>query len=135
MGLEAAFFMLALILPTLLILFNGLHVVDEGHVGIYFRGGALLEAISEPGYHFKLPLVTSFENVQVTVQTDRVKNIPCGTSGGVLIYFDHIEVVNRLRKDSVHETIKNYTINYDKTWIFDKIQYVSKMLINTLLTK
>ena len=22
------------------------------------------------------------------------------------------------------ETIKNYTINYDKTWIFDKIQYI-----------
>jgi len=56
------------------------------------------------------------------VQTDKVTNIPCGTAGGVLIYFDHIEVVNRLRKEHVYGTIKNYTINYDKTWIFDKIQ-------------
>ena len=40
----------------------------------------------------------------------------------MVIYFDHIEVVNRLRKNLVHETIKNYTVNYDKTWIFDKIQ-------------
>ncbi len=39
-----------------------------------------------------------------------------------MIYFDKIEVVNRLRKDLSWETIKNYTVNYDKTWIFDKIQ-------------
>lgn len=78
--------------------------------------------ISEPGYHFKLPYLTTTENVQITVQTDKVTNIPCGTAGGVVIYFDHIEVVNRLRKEYVHETIKNYTVHYDKTWIFDKIQ-------------
>lgn len=33
---------------------------------------------------------------QVTLQTDEVKNVPCGTSGGVMIYFDRIEVVNIL---------------------------------------
>lgn len=119
---EAAFFLSAIIFPLVLVLFNGFHIVQEGHVGIYFRGGALLNDITEPGYHFKLPIVTSFENVQVTVQTDKVTEIPCGTAGGVVIYFDHIEVVNRLRKDMVHETIKNYTVHYDKTWIFDKIQ-------------
>ena len=122
MGLEFLCTLSAIILPLVLVVFNGFHIIQEGHVGIYFRGGALLDSITEPGYHFKLPLVTSFENVQVTVQTDKVTNIPCGTSGGVVIYFEHIEVVNRLRKQYVHETIKNYTVHYDKTWIFDKIQ-------------
>ena len=56
------------------------------------------------------------------MQTDKVTEIPCGTAGGVVIYFDHIEVVNRLKKQYVHQTIKNYTVHYDKTWIFDKIQ-------------
>lgn len=37
---------------------------------------------------------------QVTLQTDEVKNVPCGTSGGVMIYFDRIEVVNILNSDS-----------------------------------
>ena len=37
---------------------------------------------------------------QVTLQTDEVKNVPCGTSGGVMIYFDRIEVVNILNADS-----------------------------------
>lgn len=101
---------------------SGIHKVEEGHVGVYFFGGALLSSIAEPGYHWKSPL-TSFLNVQVTLQTDEVKDIPCGTSGGVMLYFDKIEVVNRLNKAYVHETIKNYTINYDRTWIYDKIHH------------
>ncbi|CDW91496.1 spfh band 7 phb domain-containing membrane-associated protein [Stylonychia lemnae] len=121
--LELFCFLCALLFPALLVLFNGFHIIEEGHVGVYYRGGALLESTTEPGFHFKLPLITSFENIQVTVQTDKVINIPCGTAGGVVITFDHIEVVNRLRKDSVYDTIKNYTIHYDKTWIFDKIHH------------
>lgn len=37
---------------------------------------------------------------QVTLQTDEVTNVPCGTSGGVMIYFDRIEVVNYLNVNS-----------------------------------
>lgn len=35
---------------------------------------------------------------------------------------EKVEVVNRLRKTHVLDTIRNYTVNYDTTWIFDKIQ-------------
>jgi hypothetical protein len=70
-----------------------------------------------------MPFVTTISQVQVTVQTDSVTNIPCGTSGGVLINFGKIEVVNRLKEELVYETIKNYTVNYDQTWIFDKIHH------------
>lgn len=68
------------------------------------------------------------------MQTDEVKNIPCGTSGGVVIYFDKIEVVNLLSPDQgmiftrnsffriktfsfysqVYEIVKNFTADYDK---------------------
>lgn len=83
-----------------------LHQVPEGHVGVYWRGGALLKTITEPGFslelsfwfyklkclaesfqakllicisfellgfHLKLPLITQFEPIQVTLQTDQVK--------------------------------------------------------------
>lgn len=40
-----------------------------------------------------------------------------------MINFDQIEVVNRLKKDYVYDTVKNYTVDYDKTWIFDKIHH------------
>jgi hypothetical protein len=47
-----------------------------------------------PGYNVRNPFLTSYDQVQITIQTDEVRNIPCGTSGGVMILFDKIEVVN-----------------------------------------
>jgi regulator of protease activity HflC (stomatin/prohibitin superfamily) len=118
------FFFIILLISFISIIINlSIHKVEEGHVGIYWRGGALLKRITKPGWHFKFPFIDQFENVQVTIQTDKVTNIPCGTSGGVLIWFDRVEVVNRLKEPFVYETIKNYTINYDKLWIFDKIHH------------
>jgi len=70
-----------------------------------------------------IPIFTKYDQVQVTVQTDKVIDIPCGTSGGVLIMFDKIEVVNRLKKEYAYQIIKNYTTDYDKAMIFDKIHH------------
>ena len=109
--------MVALALP------GGIHRIPEGHVGVYWRGGALLDRVTGPGYHTMLPIVTSYAAVQTTVQTDKVMNIPCGTSGGTVISFERIEVVNQLKAEYVHATIKNYTVDYDKTWIYDKIHH------------
>ncbi|CAI0463150.1 unnamed protein product [Linum tenue] len=103
--------------------FTIMHQVPEGHVGVYWRGGALLNTITEPGFHFKLPLITQYEPVQVTLQTDLVRDIPCGTKGGVMINFEKIEVVNRLRKEYVYDTLLNYGVQYDNTWIYDKIHH------------
>uniref|UniRef100_A0A5B7A8A2 Putative erlin-1 n=2 Tax=Davidia involucrata TaxID=16924 RepID=A0A5B7A8A2_DAVIN len=100
-----------------------LHQVPEGHVGVYWRGGALLRTITDPGFHLKIPLITHFEPIQVTLQTDLVRDIPCGTKGGVMINFEKIEVVNRLHKDYVYETLHDYGVQYDNTWIYDKIHH------------
>jgi hypothetical protein len=34
-----------------------------------------------------------------------------------------MQVVNRLRKEYVHDTLLNYGVHYDKTWIYDKIHH------------
>merc|ERR1719278_2414108 len=70
-----------------------------------------------------LPFLTTVRNIQTTLQTDEVKNVPCGTSGGVMIYFDRIEVVNVLQNAAVYEIVKNYTADYDKPLIFDKVHH------------
>eukprot|EP00759_Apiculatamorpha_spiralis_P008090 PhF_6_TR15064/c1_g1_i1/m.23673 len=57
------------------------------------------------------------------MQTDSVTNIPCGTSGGVMVHFDRIEVVNRLPPERVYDTMMNFGVHYDKMWIFDKIHH------------
>ncbi|CAH1105817.1 unnamed protein product [Psylliodes chrysocephalus] len=112
------------IFSCIFLVFNySLHRIEEGHVGVYFRGGALLPWVSFPGYHMMIPLLTSHKPVQITLQTDEVKNVPCGTSGGVMIYFDRIEVVNHLNQNSVIDIVRNYTADYDKTLIFNKVHH------------
>eukprot|EP00995_Heteronema_vittatum_P010102 NODE_551_length_1303_cov_112.351675_g398_i0.p1 GENE.NODE_551_length_1303_cov_112.351675_g398_i0~~NODE_551_length_1303_cov_112.351675_g398_i0.p1 ORF type:complete len:166 (+),score=58.61 NODE_551_length_1303_cov_112.351675_g398_i0:57-500(+) len=99
------------------------HTVPEGHIGLYWRFSALMPETSEPGLHLHMPFVTRVADLQVTMQTDTVRDIPCGTSGGVMIYFDKIEVVNFLTKSMAHNTVKRYGVGYDKIWIFDKIHH------------
>ncbi|XP_069474081.1 erlin-2 [Ambystoma mexicanum] len=104
-------------------LFSAVHKIEEGHIGVYYRGGALLTSTSGPGFHLMLPFITSFKSVQSTLQTDEVKNVPCGTSGGVMIYFDRIEVVNFLNAAAVYDIVKNFTADYDKALIFNKVHH------------
>jgi len=106
-----------------LILNFGVHKVEEGHVAVYYRGGALLSSTNGPGFHVMFPFLTTFRSVQTTLQTDEVKNVPCGTSGGVVIYFDRIEVVNILTASEVYNIVKNYTADYDKSLIFNKVHH------------
>lgn len=40
-----------------------------------------------------------------------------------MIYFDRIEVVNILKADSVLHIVKNFTADYDRALIFDKIHH------------
>merc|ERR1740128_1009547 len=70
-----------------------------------------------------IPFLTLVRNIQTTLQTDEVKNVPCGTSGGVMIYFDRIEVVNVLTASSVYDIVKNYTADYDRALIFNKVHH------------
>ena len=83
----------------------------------------MLQTMSTPGFHMMIPFLTAVRNIQTTLQTDEVKNVPCGTSGGVMIYFDRIEVVNVLQNTAVYDIVKNYTADYDKPLIFDKVKY------------
>lgn len=112
------------IVAAIALLFHfSVHKIEEGHVGVYFRGGALLSSITSPGYHLMFPFLTMFRSMQTTLQTDEVKNVPCGTSGGVMIFFDRVEVVNILKTDVVHEIVKSYSPDYDKVLIFNKIHH------------
>ncbi|VDD90968.1 unnamed protein product [Enterobius vermicularis] len=114
---------LVIIVAIVAFMAMSMHHIEEGHVGVYYRGGALLSRVSQPGYHMMLPFITTYKSVQVTLQTDEAKNVPCGTSGGVMIYFDRIEVVNILSSSSVYDIVKNYTVDYDKPLIFNKVHH------------
>lgn len=61
--------------------------------------------------------------IQVFVWFVLLKLLSCICSGGVIIYFDRVEVVNKLAESSVHDMVKNYTADYDKTLIYNKIHH------------
>ncbi|NXV71696.1 ERLN2 protein, partial [Atlantisia rogersi] len=44
--------------------FSAIHKIEEGHIGVYYRGGALLTTTSGPGFHLMLPFITSYKSVQ-----------------------------------------------------------------------
>ncbi|NXK55305.1 ERLN1 protein, partial [Chauna torquata] len=48
----------------LFFLYSSIHKVEEGHLAVYYRGGALLSSPSGPGYHIMLPFITTFKSVQ-----------------------------------------------------------------------
>ncbi|XP_071952523.1 erlin-2-B-like [Antedon mediterranea] len=122
MGLAEIVLVVCVALAGIIVNF-AVHKIDEGHIGVYYRGGALLHSTSPPGFHMMVPFLTSFRSVQTTLQTDEVKNVPCGTSGGVMIYFDRIEVVNILSAEKVYDVVRNYTADYDKALIFNKVHH------------
>mmetsp|Transcript_9703 Transcript_9703/g.12099 ORF Transcript_9703/g.12099 Transcript_9703/m.12099 type:complete len:322 (+) Transcript_9703:132-1097(+) len=100
---------------------HGTHFVNEGSIGIYWLGGKLLEKYSTPGYHVMFPIVTTFMPIQVSMKTTKIENVPCGTSGGVEMMFQQVEVVHRLRAADAIQTVKEYSIDFEKTWIVDRI--------------
>uniref|UniRef100_A0A673W467 ER lipid raft associated 2 n=1 Tax=Salmo trutta TaxID=8032 RepID=A0A673W467_SALTR len=102
-------------------LFSSVHKIEEGHTGVYYRGGALLTTTSSPGFHLMMPFITNFKSVQV-IQTDRSQEQALGMTG-MMIYFDRIEVVNYLVPSAVYDIVKNFTADYDKALIFNKVHH------------
>ncbi|NXM54530.1 ERLN2 protein, partial [Illadopsis cleaveri] len=92
-------------------------------------GGALLTSTSGPGFHLMLPFITSYKSVQTTLQTDEVKNVPCGTR----VFPESSQPpfpapsppcsIPVLSPPPVYDIVKNYTADYDKALIFNKIHH------------
>jgi erlin len=83
----------------------------------------LKSELIEPGFHFRVPGMQQVIRMDLMIQTDKVERVPCGTANGLLITFDKIEVVNRLERRQVYRTVLNYTEEYEKIWITDKIHH------------
>uniref|UniRef100_A0A8C4TJT4 Erlin-1 n=1 Tax=Erpetoichthys calabaricus TaxID=27687 RepID=A0A8C4TJT4_ERPCA len=102
-----------------ILLHSSIHKIEEGHLAVYYRGGALLTTPNGPGFHIMLPFITTYRSVQYLF----ISYFSLSNSGGVMIYFDRIEVVNILAPSAVVDIVRNYTADYDKTLIFNKIHH------------
>lgn len=111
------------ILSSAFLWYASLFTINEGFIGVSFLGGSLQNETYHPGFHMKYPFLTTIKQVEIRQQTDTVMNIPCGTSGGILLNFEKIEVVNQLSKTDVLNTVRDFGIDYDRALIFDKVHH------------
>ena len=111
------------VLSIIFMWYTSLFTINEGFLGVSFFGGSLQNETHKPGYHMKYPFLTTVKQIEIRQQTDTVTNIPCGTSGGILLNFEKIEVVNQLNKSDVLSTVRDFGVNYDKPLIFDKVHH------------
>ncbi|KTG39769.1 hypothetical protein cypCar_00001201 [Cyprinus carpio] len=90
-----------------ILLHSSIHKIEEGHLAVYYRGGALLTNPNGPGYHIMLPFITSYRSVQTTLQTDEIKNVPCGTSVHTLqeVYIELFDIIDENLKTALQKDL------------------------------
>lgn len=94
--------------------------VPQNSVAVVTRFGVISGDLMGPGLRLR-SLFSTHTHVQTTIQKDKVENIPCGVSGGVLLNFSMIEVINQLPVDGVVDVTRRFGFNYDKFLIYDRI--------------
>lgn len=83
----------------------------------------MLDSVVGPGLHLHAPGITRMVDINVRLQTDVIRNVPCGTKDGILSEFDRVEVVNTLERQRAHAVVKAYGVDYDRVWIHDKVHH------------
>jgi hypothetical protein len=101
----------------------GIHKCPTGHRCVYTRGGKVLDTLSDSGYDFSFPFITTVHKVKTTYDTDVVSDVSCISEKGSRAFLT-IKVINLLKntKECVIETFKQFTpIPYDQALIYDYI--------------
>jgi regulator of protease activity HflC (stomatin/prohibitin superfamily) len=71
---------------------SALHRIKEGHVGIYYKYGALMEQLTPPGVHWMQPFVSEVVRLRITPETKVLDPMVCTTRDGVRNVFRDVQV-------------------------------------------
>lgn len=61
-------------------------------MGLYWRCGALLRRVSQPGVRLKLPFFDRCVTIPVGQEMTQIKNTTCFSKGGIRLLFGAVEV-------------------------------------------
>jgi regulator of protease activity HflC (stomatin/prohibitin superfamily) len=98
------------------------HTVQEGSVGIYFKFGALDNAVSQAGVHWKAPFVTDVEEIRVQYQTDTLEMMQAVTKDGIENTFNDVQVISRIQVKNLIPMVRTFGINFREALIFDRVK-------------
>lgn len=119
-----------LVTSIITVLFGlSIYSVNEGDVGICYKLGSLTNETCESGIHVKMPWpIAKISHVNIRPQTDQINGVFCGTSDGLNLIFENVDVGNTLLRQNVIRTIRKYGEDYDKYLVKDKIRHQTQVI-------
>jgi len=98
------------------------HKINEGSVGIYFKFGALMDEVTQPGIRFKQPFVSEYDEIKIRPHTDTLNPIISITNDGIQNTFNEIQVISRIKIEKIIPMARQYGLNFKETLVFDRIK-------------
>ncbi|KAF7124356.1 hypothetical protein RHSIM_Rhsim12G0074900 [Rhododendron simsii] len=100
-----------------------LNEVDFGVIDVRWEFDYLNTRVTKPDFTLHFPFYTYTLATQGSGSTGRRRENRNGKWGGMVSSVIKFVVVNRLHKDFVYDTLRDYGVQYDNTWIYDKIHH------------
>jgi len=110
------------IVAVLAIGLSSLHEIEEGNVGVYYKNGALMEAVSFPGIHYMTPFIVRVVEIKVRPETETLAPMTSDTKDGIQNTFGEVQVITSLKMDKLIYLLKNYGPEFKKVLVLDRIK-------------
>ena len=106
----------------LAMLVSSIHFIDEGHVGVYYKYGALQDGIGEPGLNLKTPFVTHHHQVRIRPTSNTLAVFTAVTKDAIPITFHDVEVISSVPKANVYWLNKKFGSSFRTVLVFDRLR-------------
>lgn len=107
---------------TIACIADSYHKINEGNVGIYYKYGALLDRVSEPGVHFLQPFVETYKEVMIRPETQRMPPVLAISKDGIENTFREITAITKVRRDKLVYMLKTFGPEFKDSLVFDRIK-------------
>ena len=101
---------------------HSLHHIDEGHVGVYFKYGALGNSVGHPGLNTMTPWVSTYEQITVRPRSENLTSFSAVTKDAIQIHFHDVEVISSVPQEHVLWLVKKFGVNFRTVLVFDRLR-------------
>ena len=100
---------------------DSIHLIQEGNVGVYYKNGALIDRFTQAGIHMSAPFVTKVLQVTTRTETDTLEPVRCISKDGIQNTFYKIQVMSRIKLNSLIPMIRLFGVDFKRMLIYDRI--------------
>ena len=111
-----------LIVAAVAIVLSALHKIEEGNVGVYYKNGALMDAVSFPGVHYMTPFIVEVVEIKIRPETETLPSMISVTKDGIENTFNEVQVITSIKMDKLVFMLKNFGPQFKKALVFDRIK-------------